>query len=121
MAPPPIPSAAQRLLPPDARSSREPSREPSLAPSLALTEETIMEEIPSYAGHIDRAEHDIRMRRVRKRVEGSIAERDQSIAERDQSIAERNAAIEQQWEMFAQHEAKIAELMAVLRLENNGH
>jgi len=63
-----IPSAAQRLLPPDARSSRESSLAPSLAPSLALTEETIMEELPSYAGHIHRAEHNIRMRRIRERL-----------------------------------------------------
>ncbi|RFN52975.1 hypothetical protein FIE12Z_2746 [Fusarium flagelliforme] len=65
MAPPAVPTAAQGLFPPDARASRE--------PSLALTEETVMEESPSYAGHIYRAEHDIRMRHIRERLEGSNA------------------------------------------------
>ena len=77
MAPPPIPSPAQRSPPYDARATGAPSQ----ASSLALTEEALMEEFPSYAGHIQRAEHDIRMRHIRERLEGSIAELSARVAD----------------------------------------
>lgn len=96
MALPAVPSAAQGLPPHDARASRE----PSLAPSLALTEETMMEGFPSYAGHIHGAEYDIRMRRIRERLEGNIAELSARVADQEETIAQ---------------------LEALLRLENKRH
>ncbi|KAH7182273.1 uncharacterized protein B0J16DRAFT_400459 [Fusarium flagelliforme] len=99
MAPPAVPTAAQGLFPPDARASRE--------PSLALTEETIMQEFPSYAGHIHRAEHDIRMRHIRERLEGSIAEVSARVTDQEETIGQRDE--------------RIAQLEVLLRLEKNGH
>ncbi|RBR26216.1 uncharacterized protein FIESC28_00999 [Fusarium coffeatum] len=96
IAPPPVPTTAQDSLPLAARAIREPSQ----APSLALTEETIMQEFPTHAGHINRIEHDIRIRHIRERLEGSIAELSARVADQEETIAE---------------------LEALLRLENNGH
>lgn len=59
-----------------------------------------MQEFPTHAGHINRIEHDIRIRHIRERLEGSIAKLSATVADQEETIAE---------------------LESLLRLENNRH